>query len=399
MSSRPEFYPSLQQPLFTRLVQSVSPLIGRGLFRVSLRVSLEDLAMLRSLWGERVVLMPNHPTFDDPIVLFMLGARAGELLHFLAADGTFKDFQGKIIQRLGAYSIRRGVGDRASIAHTLELLKKPQTRLVIFPEGGCSFQNDTVMPFRPGAVQMPFQAIARIAKRTGMVPNCHLIPVSLKYRYVQPMTGVIERTLRQLEQALGTVPQTGDFYPRLRQVGEAVLTKIEREYQTHDGRSDLNERIQNIRHLILTTCEQQLEIPPNESLPVRERVYKILFLLEAAEEPVPNHEAIYRDVLRLLNFDALYDGYVAEVPTPERFLDTLTRLEREVFDIDQPKAKSHRRAYLKLGQPINLADYWADYRRDRTATVEHITDTIHTAVQTNLTKLGEQTRSQVVPLP
>lgn len=320
----------------------MSPLLGRGLFQVSLRVSLEDRALLRSLWGERVVLMPNHPTFDDPIVLFMLGARAGELLHFLAADGTFKGFQGKVIQRLGAYSIRRGVGDRASIAHTLALLQKPQTRLVIFPEGGCSFQNDTVMPFRPGAVQMPFLAISRIAKRTGTVPNCHLIPLSLKYRYVRPMTGVIAHTLFQLEQVLGIVPQTGDFYPRLRQVGEAVLTRIEQEYQVHDRRSDLNERIHNIRHVILTTCEQQLEISPNESLPVRERVYKVLFLLEAAADPVSNHEVIYRDVLRLLNFDALYDGYVAEFPTPERFLDTLTRLEREVFNIEQPKAKSHR---------------------------------------------------------
>ncbi|MGB0562802.1 MAG: 1-acyl-sn-glycerol-3-phosphate acyltransferase, partial [Spirulinaceae cyanobacterium] len=215
-----EFYPSRLNPLFTRIVQSLSPLVGRSLFQVSPRVSLEDLGILRSLWGERVVLLPNHPTFDDPVVMFMLGARAGELLHFLAADGTFKGIQGKIIQRLGAYSIRRGVGDRASIAHTLELLQQPRTRLVIFAEGGCSFQNDTVMPFRSGAVQMPFQAIARIAKRTGEVPNCHLIPVSLKYRYTRPMEAVIEQTLMGLEQELDIVPPTWALYPRLRVVGE-----------------------------------------------------------------------------------------------------------------------------------------------------------------------------------
>lgn len=355
--------------------------------------------MLRSLRGERVVLLPNHPTFDDPIVMFMLGAKASELLHFLAADGTFKGMQGKIIQRLGAYSIRRGVGDRASIAHTLALLQQPHTRLVIFAEGGCSFQNDTVMPFRSGAVQMPFQAIARIAKRTGEVPpNCYVIPVSLKYRYVRPMEAVIEQTLTQLEQQLAIAPETGALYPRLRVVGEAVLRRIEQEYQVTAAGADLNQRIQHIRQLILTICEQKLAIAPNENLPVRERVYKILFLIEAEDEPAPGHDAIYRDVLRLLNFDALYDGYVAEIPTPERFLDTLTRLEREVFAIDQPKAKSHRRAYIKLGEPVNLADHWSDYHRDRTATVDGLTQTLQATVQTNLALLDQQTRSSVVPL-
>lgn len=394
-----DFYPSRLNPLFTQLVQSVSPLVGRLLYRVSLEVSWEDIGLLRSLWGERVVLMPNHPTFDDPVVLFLLATRAGELFHFLAADGVFKGLQGKIIQRLGVYSIRRGVGDRASIAHTLELLQKPRTRLVIFSEGGCSFQNDTVMPFRSGGVQMPFQAIARIAKKTGDVPNCHLIPVSLKYRYTQPMDTVIEQTLQQLEAELALTPQTRDGYSRLRAVGAAVLTRLETECGVPTNESDFNQRIQQIRHLILTTCETKLAIEPKDNLPVRERVYKILFLLEAAEEPRADHDAIYRDVLRLLNFDALYDGYVAESPTPERFLDTLTRLEREVFNIDQPKAKGHRRAYLKLGTPVNLADHWDAYRRDRAATVEQLTQTLHDTVQTNLDLLEQQTRSLMMPVP
>ncbi|NJN24473.1 MAG: hypothetical protein HC810_08915 [Acaryochloridaceae cyanobacterium RL_2_7] len=57
---------------------------------------------------------------------------------------------------LGVYSVRRGQSDRPSMKETLSLLCQRDAHLVIFAEGGCSFQNDTVMPFRPGAIQLAF---------------------------------------------------------------------------------------------------------------------------------------------------------------------------------------------------------------------------------------------------
>lgn len=83
--------------------------------------------------------------------MFLLSARLGEVFHYLVAHEAFQGLQGRLLTtRLGAYSIRRGLGDRRSVAQTLELLMQPACRLVVFPEGGCSFQNDTVMPFRGG---------------------------------------------------------------------------------------------------------------------------------------------------------------------------------------------------------------------------------------------------------
>ncbi|HCF29600.1 MAG TPA: hypothetical protein DEV81_20895 [Cyanobacteria bacterium UBA11049] len=87
---------------------------------------------------------------------------------------------------------------------------------------------------------------------------------------------------------------------------------------------------------------------------------------------------------RVLNFDAIYDGYVAANLTPERFLDTLIRLERDVFNIDRPRPKGHRQALLRVAEPLNLKDWFADYQQNRTITVKTVTQKIHQQVQQKL---------------
>ncbi|MEM9485201.1 MAG: 1-acyl-sn-glycerol-3-phosphate acyltransferase, partial [Cyanobacteria bacterium P01_F01_bin.116] len=265
--------------------------------------------------------------------------------------------------------------------------KQPQARVVIFPEGGCSYQNDTVMAFRSGAIQMPLQVMAQLAKKAPDT-DLYVVPISLKYRYTQPMTAVIEQTLQGLEQALRIVPSKGqDFYGRLIEIASLVLTRIETEYglsATLD--QDWNQRIDRLRNHVITQCEQQLDLPPNGA-PIRERVYKIQALLEA-EEPktIAEDDALYWTTVRLLNFDAIYDGYVAADPTPERFLDTLMRLEREVYQKEHIRPKAHRQAIFRVGEPINLKDYVADLRQDKAGTVERLTEQLRQVVQANLAR-------------
>ncbi|MGK7926488.1 MAG: 1-acyl-sn-glycerol-3-phosphate acyltransferase [Spirulina sp.] len=386
-----EFYPAKLTPLFVRLVQSLSYGVAYTAYRLDLKVSDRDIDKLKAIEGDRAVLMPNHPTFDDPIVLCLLSTRSGQLFHYLVAHDNFRGWQGKFIQRMGGYSIKRGVGDRASIAYTLDLLRQNATKLVIFSEGGCSFQNDTVMPFRSGAVQMPLQVLQKLAKGSPKIPNFFLVPVSLKYRYRGSMTKAIADSLHQLETALEMIAKTENFYERLRAIGERLVTNLEREYAIATPSVDdldLNQRIEKIRARILTDCEQKLDIPAAAHLPIRERVYKIQSLLDSQSDPAPLSAAIYKATVRLLNFNALYDGYVAAAPTPERFLDTLTRLEREVFAIDRPKPKGHRQALLKIGDPVNLKDYLPAYKKDRTQTIEQLTQQIQQAVQDNLNAIG-----------
>jgi hypothetical protein len=102
-------------------------------------------------------------------------------------------------------------------------------------------------------------------------------------------------------------------------------------------------------------------------------------------------ETMTQAMTRLLNFDAIYDGYVAEKPTPERFLDTLVRFEREVFSVDKPRPKAHRQAFLRIGQPIRLADFLDAYSRDRAGTVATLVQELQQTTQHNLNTLSEAT--------
>ncbi len=406
------FYPPRLNRFLVRLAQFIAPCGASWFYQFELVVSPECLEKIRSLKNQRLLLLPNHPTFQDPIVMFLLSAKLGQTFYYLAAYELLSEPVGGILQRLGVYSIRRGLVDRSSIAQTLELLTQPGCRLVVFPEGGCSFQNDTVMPFRVGAVQIAFQAMSKTVKQGEPLPDLYVVPVSIKYRYTQDMNGVINQTLNRLEQALNlNVVSGSSSYERLQAIADRVLVKVEQDYGLHSPATNhqtWDQRISLLRTHILEQCEQQLGIVSNPKELARERTYRIEYALETkadqfeSEAAMPESKTseddrashlvlIEKSVKRLLNFDAIYVRYVAENPTPERFLDTLTRLEREVFDIDKPPAKGYRQARVKIGEPVNLKDVFADYRRDRADTVNAVTLKIQQAVQQNLDLLNRET--------
>lgn len=422
MTSLHDFYPQRLTPWITRWMQRCAPMLARWIYWVDVVIPEAHLQRLKQLDGDRVLLLPNHPTFHDPIVIFLLSAKLGRAFYYMAAYETFQNPSTMfliaagvkplhqlatstrvigglrwLLQHLGMYSIRRGLADRASIAQTLTLLAEPDCHLVIFPEGGCSFQNDTVMPFRAGAVQMAFQTLNKYAKKGEEIPNLYIIPVSIKYHYTGDMQPVIERSLHRLEVKLGLKPTSLlSPYDRLRAIAKAVLNTIERDYgltTTDPPSHDLNARIQALKLHVIGSCEQQLALAPAAGDLIRERVYRIQHVLNTQADDLDqklvwSFALVEKAMTRLLNFDAIYDSYVGENPTPERFLDTLIRLEREVFEIDQPPPKGHRIASLYLGESLNLKDVFADYQQNRGEVVDRVVADLRQTVQDNLDKLN-----------
>jgi len=227
--------------------------------------------------------------------------------------------------------------------------------------------------------------------------------------------------LQRLETEL-KVTAEGNQYQRLRTVGEKVLQRCEQDYPfTGLEGASMNERIPYLKANILETIEGFFEVKPSQEIPDRERVYKLQYLLEEAtnkkdkmggavssfplasasteteSEPawddqwghVWSTDFIRLSLWRVLNFDAIYDGYVAENPSQERYLDTLTRLEREVFGIDRPAPKDYRQALVYVGKPMNLKDAFSDFQADRSATVTRLVDELQSRVQQNLDLLAE----------
>ncbi len=393
-----DFYPPRRNVPFVRLIQTLTPMVACWGFQMDLEVEYESLNQLIALRNDRVLLLPNHPTFHDAIAIFLLSGRLGQAFYYLGAYEQLQSKLGRFFQAIGCYSVRRGLADRPSIIQTMELLAQPGCHLVIFPEGGCSFQNDIVTPFRAGAVQLAFQAMNRMVKQGDAPPDLYAVPVSIKYRYTQDMTVAIEKLLTQLEQKLEMPTRLGN-YERLRAIAEKLLIQLEQEYGMKiDSTLSWDHRIKTLKAYVLQSCEQQYGLTSAATDLDRERVYRVLNATLTKTGPLEfglptdlpwSVEFVQRSIRRVLNFDAMYDGYVAENPTIERFMDTLTRLEREVFNIDQPFPKGHRLVTIKIGTPINLKDSFAAFQTNKIATVDQMTQTIQRSVQSNLDLLNQ----------
>jgi 1-acyl-sn-glycerol-3-phosphate acyltransferase len=386
--SNAKFLPPKQNALLTRMIQSIFYLVMYFVYQLKLEVSDRDLALLKEIETQTVVYLPNHSNLDDGLVMFLFSARAGQLFHYIVAYEAFNGFIGWLMQKVGCYSIRRGIGDRYSVMQTLKILQQPKSKLVIFPEGGCSYQNDTVMPFRTGGIELAFKAIARLAQQETSTSDVYFVPVSIKYFYLGQTEPQIAKSLEGLETALSIQPTETDFYLRLRAISLKVLTNLEHEYKIiPNDQSDWNQRIATLKKQLLNYCEDKLNLAPAPQLPNRERVYKIQSILADFNQSNSNSAIDYSHLklttVRLLNFDAIYDGYVAEKPTTERFLATLDRLEREVFNIDRPKSKGFRRVRVKIDLPINAAEYWLNHQGDVEA-IKNLTQAIEQKVQVNL---------------
>lgn len=392
-----DFFPPRPNLALIRGLQWIAPWVGRWRYHVQIQLTPGSLERFRAVAPYGVLLIPNHPTHIDWMTVFLMSGKVQDWFHYLAAIERFRGREGWWLQRVGAYSVRRGLGDRPSVAQTLSLLGQLRCRLVIFPEGGYSFQNDTVMPFRPGAVQLALQAMHKQARQGKSVCPLYALPISLKYRYRGDMTAVIDRTLARLEQRLDLTSSGPNFYDRLIQVADHAMMIFEQEYglRVEDNRTlPWNERIQIIKTHALLCCEQAVGLSPNEADPLRERVYRVQRELETlamqTESAAPlNYEAIQTTTARLLNFDAIYHGYVASDPTPERFLDTLIRLERAIYGVDQPPPKGDRTAMIHIGEPIALHDWLPAYQDDRATTTEQLTAILHKAVQSGLDQMNQ----------
>ncbi|MEO1593560.1 MAG: 1-acyl-sn-glycerol-3-phosphate acyltransferase, partial [Cyanobacteria bacterium J06632_22] len=76
-----DFFPPQQQPVLTRLVQSISFILLPSLYGFRVSVSEDDVARLRALGDARLVYLCNHPTMEDGMAVFGLSARVGQLFH------------------------------------------------------------------------------------------------------------------------------------------------------------------------------------------------------------------------------------------------------------------------------------------------------------------------------
>ena len=394
-----DFKPPKPNALFIRVAQWLVPLVLRGPLKISkFVIDPESLEQLRLIANCPMILVPNHADYADASIMFALSKRVGDQFHYMCARETFIGrIRSFFMQRFGVYSVARGSVDREAFRTTRRLLTEGKHPLVIFAEGEISRQNDTVLPFESGVIQLCFWALDDMAKANAVKP-LYAVPIGIKYIYNEEMWDEIEKALTRLEREIlpRGLPTSENLYERLRRVGAAIISTLEREYKLRASEDrSLNERIEQLREHILSQMEEFMGVTPQTAILPRTRVRSLKNLIDAEiyreteelsayerqihEQRLEKFQEFYPDLNRLINFIAIYDGYVGETQSPERFLEVITRLEREVFGDSKPRGP--RIALMRFGTPKNLLDRYETYKQDKKQTVQDITLELETEVQ------------------
>jgi 1-acyl-sn-glycerol-3-phosphate acyltransferase len=386
--------------------------IRRQLKVTEIEISDDDLARLRALKGRRCLITPSHSGGYEPHILMYLSKLAGDTYNFVAAVEVFEQapLNRWLMPRLGVYSIIRGAMDRPSFAMTRQLLAAGKRPLVIFPEGHAILQNSTLAPFQEGVIQLAFKAYED-ARAADPRADLHCIPMAIKYIYLNDMQQAIEDSLNKLEKALTPSTASGlapaaptSRYVRLRLIAEAVLIANEKAHAITSPQPSpqspalsMDARIQNLKSFVTSKYERQLGITPTDRQSLLDRIRTLFNAVDRIihdESPTSEYEqrlaaerqqmarALYDDLWRLLQFVAIYDGYVRESMTVERFMDVLGLLELEVFQTR--RVWGPRKAVIKLGQPINLKDHAESYDKNRREVIQHVNAALESSVRKDL---------------
>ncbi len=396
---RPTFYPP-KPAAWARVAADVAvlPALRRFWLHVD-RVVLppDDADRLAQARLGAAMLCPNHPSLHEPVVVYEAARRAGLRPYWVMARETMVElgYWRHFAQRLGVYTIRRGMLDRAAFQTTRDLLRD-QRAVVVFPEGVTYGLNDTTIPFQDGVAQLGFWGL-QDARKAGVTASLKLLPMAVKYRYQGDVAAVIDQSLGRLEAALELAPPArSDRLSRLAALGLAILERIERELDlpASDGRH-FDRRIARAMRQLAERCAARLDVRLPEPVSGTDPLHHLLTVAwellgderVGADPPAPVE--LRRDLDRLQVFRAVRAEYVARHPSAERFLDVISRLELEVFG--ETRVHTTRVALVRVGQAIDLSAHLRAYEADRRAAVATVTGLLQRRVQAMLSELSRGT--------
>jgi 1-acyl-sn-glycerol-3-phosphate acyltransferase len=402
-----QFRPPKNNSLFIRLVQYVIEPIMLHLIPKISRIEIDpgDFALLKNLKGKRVILISNHAEMTEPYVIFALSRMLREEFNYLTAREVFEEYfpAGSLLQALGCYSVIRGAPDRNALRTTTEILVEGKHWLVIFPEGVAMGLSDALMPFQPGMGQFAFRAYDELIKK-GENPTIFFVPIAIKTFYSPSMHGPIEKALTRLEMKLlpGINQKQKGFVERLVALGEALLESKEKEYGiSQKPGALLSERISAMKELIITNAAKELGVEDHPDYTLPDRLRDLINALdqiihgqnqkngvtgEASQALREKAKLLRRRLDTATNFMALDPQYLALQMTTERFLDIVGLLERELFG--RRKFWGKRKAVIRVGAPVNLNAFTAQYRTSKRETFQEISTMLEARVRDMLRGLA-----------
>ena len=340
--------------------------------------------------GARIMLAPNHPTHSDPQVMSETDRRLGVRNHFMAAYDVFlrSRMQGWILQHNGAFSVDREGSDSRSLKTALKLLQESPMGLTIFPEGNVYLCNDRVTPFLEGAFFIALKAHRSLAPDRGV----HVVPVSLKYSYIEDVRPQVNSALKALEAdvVIEEAPEE-DPIKQLTRLGRYLLAEhLERRGMFREmamvREEDLWQGLSAAAERVLHGLEGDLELTSTPELSPMERVRRARarihqIRIDENSKVLPGETQRWADramfAFRVLSYGTPYAG---EHPSLDRYAETVERLMEDHYARIHPPF-GRRKACVQIGEAIDLAEFLDSFEGKPREAVGALARKVETAVQ------------------
>ena len=311
--------------------------------------------------GDGVLLAPNHCRPCDPDVIFEMGRQLGVLPFTVASWHLFMQsrFQTFLLRRVGAFSIYREGVDRAAINASIDTLASGNRPLVIFPEGAITRTNDRLNQLQEGTAFIARSAVKKRAKSNG-AGRVVVIPVAIRYHYDGDVRQAVTPTLTEIESRLSWRPQVSlSLEQRVEKLGKALLTLKEVEYLGGPQTGSVDQRVQQLIDAILEPLEREWLNGKRDSHVVgrvknlRAAVLPDMIQSEMSEAERQRRWLQLADMYLAQQLSCYPPEYLADRPTPERWLETVERFEEDLTD--RCRSYPPLRAVVTLGQEIPVS--------------------------------------------
>jgi len=344
--------------------------------------------------GDRLVLMPNHPTHADAAIVLEACRRAGLTTQMMAAYDVFlrSKVDAFVMQRLGAFSVDREGSDPRAMKTALGVLDVGKHALVVFPEGNVYLENDRVTPFSEGAAFLALRAAHQLKAQGHRVLA---VPVSIKVTHLTDCKPLVAERLQALAQAVDVALPVGVLpVEAMRLIGVVLLhrnLKL-RGLDTPEA-DDFHTLISHAGGVVMDKLEAKLDVTPKPDATLIERVRKarqVTHEVRTDPERVADHAAAATwadEAMLALRLASYSDSYAASRPTLDRIEETSEKLAEDLHRKMMPPVLD-RAAYVRFNEPIPLCEYVAEKRAGRQQ-VRALTAQCEASVQHGVDLLNE----------
>lgn len=388
-----------------------------------LNIANKDLEHLKNLPADSgAILISNHADEMDPRICLELARKCGKRFISMCNREAFDELSGMagwVLQHLGHFSVERGAHDSRAKDYAIDVVKRGDDVLVIFPEGEIFYLNEEIQPFHSGAIEICMQALVQKRQEN---PNwtAYIVPMALKYHHRGALEKALEQRISKMELRLNLKALSEDtFTHRLRRIQTSLLKNEQLKYGTsHDAadsatesknpleESDLFQEIVSTEKALLKRIESNHPHIKVAQTPIIDQSWQLgaeirseiknLKSKKDSRKTKKEKKKILEAELAELNEVAHLSSwrphyYEGEVPL-DRLSEVVLKLERELYQIKRPRQLTRRDVLVKISEPIDLGQFIDEYMEDSHGFRHKFTDSLHSHIQGMVDELVHRAR-------